>query len=360
MLVNSVTRDTPIPPDLQALIKMDIASRTNHSGLHSIFLAKYAPQAEASRQQMARPSPVEKAPPSIGVDLTAGTSAGIAQLIVGHPFDTVKVKLQNMSRPAPGEAPAYTSAIDCARKTVVNEGPAGLYRGITAPMAFVAVFNAVLFAANSTMRKLIGKGRHVDELSMAELGACGVGAGFAVSWVACPTELVKCRLQAQGKVLAVAGSDVYKGPVDCAQKVYATRGVQGLYKGLGATLAREMPANALYFGTYEGLKRMMVSEGQSTETLGAGSLVVAGGFAGIAFWGGVYPVDYIKTKLQTDNDMNPKYRGIMDCVRKTVRSEGIAGLYKGVGPCLARAFPANGITFLVFEWVKSFLTTAVE
>lgn len=291
---------------------------------------------------------VPLAPPSppIAVDLSAGTVAGIAQLTVGHPFDTIKVKLQNMPNPAPGTAPLYTSAIDAVRKTVATDGASGLYAGFTAPLAFVAFFNATLFAANSGMRSLVGKGRKVDELSYLDLGLCGMGAGFAVSWIACPTELVKCRLQSQGP----AGG--YAGPMDCARKVVAAKGVTGLYKGLGATMLREMPANALYFGSYEGTKRMF-AKGGSTEGLGSGQLMASGAVAGFSFWAAVYPVDVIKTRLQTDSDVRPKYKGMVDCTRQILQKEGWGAMYRGVGPCLARSMPANAVTFVVYEWAHT-------
>jgi solute carrier family 25 carnitine/acylcarnitine transporter 20/29 len=69
----------------------------------------------------------------------------------------------------------------------------------------------------------------------------------------------------------------------------------------------------------------------------------------------VYPVDVVKTRIQTDSDSQPKFRGMLDATRKIVRQEGIRGLYKGLLPCLARAFPANAVTFLTYEAVARFL-----
>lgn len=63
-----------------------------------------------------------------------------------------------------------------------------------------------------------------------------------------------------------------------------------------------------------------------------------------------YPIDFAKTLIQTDSETNPRYRGLLDCMRKTVKAEGVGGLYKGIGPCLARAVPANAVTFLVYQW----------
>jgi solute carrier family 25 carnitine/acylcarnitine transporter 20/29 len=88
-------------------------------------------------------------------DLTAGTFAGVAQLLVGHPFDTIKVKLQSQPAPLPGQPPKFTGAIDAVKQTLAAEGPKGLYKGMGAPLATVAVFNAVLFTARGQMEALL-------------------------------------------------------------------------------------------------------------------------------------------------------------------------------------------------------------
>ena len=133
----------------------------------------------------------------VAKDLTAGTMAGIAQLLVGHPFDTVKVKLQSQMAEMSNQPPNYTGAFDAIKKIMASEGPKGLYRGLSAPLAAVALFNAVLFTARGQMEALLlhNKKPHTT-LSVRQQMMAGV-AGVAVSFVACPTGLVKCRLQAQ-------------------------------------------------------------------------------------------------------------------------------------------------------------------
>lgn len=92
---------------------------------------------------------------AVAKDLTAGTFAGVAQLLVGHPFDTIKVKLQSQPVPLPGQPPKYSGAIDAVKQTLASEGPKGLYKGMGAPLATVAVFNAVLFTARGQMEALL-------------------------------------------------------------------------------------------------------------------------------------------------------------------------------------------------------------
>jgi hypothetical protein len=128
----------------------------------------------------------------VAKDLTAGTVGGAANLIVGHPFDTIKVKLQSQPTPAPGQLPKYSGAIDAVKQTIAAERPRGLYKGMGAPLATVAAFNALLFAARGQMEALLRTEPGVP-LTPKQQVVAGAGAGFAVSFLACPTELIKCR-----------------------------------------------------------------------------------------------------------------------------------------------------------------------
>lgn len=76
-------------------------------------------------------------------------------------------------------------------------------------------------------------------------------------------------------------------PIDVAQQVWKNKGAVGFFKGLVATLGREVPANAIYFSVYEYTKGALVPQGGTKEDLGSGSLLLAGGMAGLMFWGTV-------------------------------------------------------------------------
>lgn len=128
----------------------------------------------------------------VAKDLTAGTVGGTAQLVVGHPFDTIKVKLQSQPAPVPGQPPKYAGAMDAVRQTLTAEGPRGLYKGMGAPLATVALFNAVLFSVRGQMEALL-RSQPGAPLTVQQQIICGAGAGLAVSFLACPAELIKCR-----------------------------------------------------------------------------------------------------------------------------------------------------------------------
>ncbi|KAL5550953.1 hypothetical protein UlMin_001129 [Ulmus minor] len=290
-------------------------------------------------------------------DLTAGTVGGAAQLICGHPFDTIKVKLQSQPTPLPGQLPKYAGAIDAVKQTIAAEGFGGLYKGMGAPLATVAAFNAVLFTVRGQMETLL-RSEPGATLTVGQQVICGAGAGVAVSVLACPTELIKCRLQAQSALAGTAGAGVavkYGGPMDVAKQVLRSEGgVRGLFKGFVPTMAREIPGNAAMFGVYEALKQYFAG-GEDTSKLGRGSLIVAGGLAGGSFWGLVYPTDVVKSVIQVDDYKNPKFSGSIDAFRKILASEGIKGLYKGFTPAMARSVPANAACFLAYEVTRSSL-----
>ncbi|CAL9093088.1 unnamed protein product [Musa textilis] len=292
----------------------------------------------------------------VAKDLAAGTVGGAAQLIVGHPFDTIKVKLQSQPAPLAGQPPKYSGAMDAVRQTMAAEGPRGLYKGMGAPLATVAALNAVLFTVRGQMEALL-RSEPGAPLTVNQQVLCGAGAGVAVSFLASPTELIKCRLQAQSALAdstASSGAAKYGGPIDVAKHVVREAGFRGLYKGLVPTLARETPGNAAMFGVYEALKQYFAG-GQDTSGLGRGPLIVAGGLAGASFWLFVYPTDVVKSVIQVDSFKNPKYSGSLDAFRRILAAEGMKGLYRGFGPAMARSVPANAACFLAYEVTRSSL-----
>ncbi|CAL9091248.1 unnamed protein product [Musa textilis] len=289
-------------------------------------------------------------------NLTAGTVGGAAQLIVGHPFDTIKVKLQSQPAPLPGQPPKYSGAMDAVKQTMVAEGPKGLYKGMGVPLATVAAFNAVLFTVRGQMEGLL-RSEPGAPLTVNQQMVCGAGAGVAVSILACPTELIKCRLQAQSALAGSAASSAaakYGGPMDVAKHVVREAGVRGLFKGMVPTLAREVPGNAVLFGVYEALKQY-VAGGKDTSGLGRWPLMVAGGLGGASFWLSVYPTDVVKSVIQVDDYKNPKCSGSVNTLRKIAAAEGIKGQYRGFGPAMARSVPANAACFLAYEMTRSSL-----
>ncbi|CAB3232906.1 unnamed protein product [Arctia plantaginis] len=271
-----------------------------------------------------------------------GGIGGLLGVSLGYPMDTIKVRLQTMPVPKPGEETIYTGMIDCARKTIKMDGVKGLFRGILAPLAVAAPVNAVNFFGFGIAKKLIEKDSdHIH--SMSELFAAGTFAGLVTSVLVGPSEHIKCLLQLHDDN---SSNPKYSGAVDCCKKLYAEGGIKNVFKGTGATILRDIPAAGTFFMSYETLKEILVPENAS----GAYDMlatIFSGGCAGCLYWLVGMPADVLKTRYQTAPP--GKYKNVRDVFRKLMATEGPSGLYHGLAPVLVRAFPVNALTFVGFE-----------
>jgi len=281
----------------------------------------------------------------------AGGFGGMCLVAAGHPLDTIKVRLQTMPKPVPGQPALYKGTFDCAKKIVVREGPLGLYKGMAAPLSGVTPMFAVCFLGFGIGKRL--QQTHPDDpLTMFQLFKAGMISGVFTTAIMAPGERIKCLLQVQA---ANTGNAIkYNGPIDCAKKLYAEGGMRSIYKGTAATLLRDVPASGMYFMTYEWLQQVLTPEGKSRSDLSAGRTLFAGGMAGIFNWLVAIPPDVLKSRLQTAPEGTyPK--GIRDVFRVMMKEEGIRALYKGATPVMLRAFPANAACFFGYEMAMKFL-----
>ncbi|KAG0265629.1 hypothetical protein DFQ27_000504 [Actinomortierella ambigua] len=325
------------------------------------------------------------------VILTASYISGVAGLIIGSPLDVLKIR--------------------------------SLFKGISSPIVGLAGLNSILFASYSaTMRGLeayapppASSPNGLQPLS--HVFTAGFVAGVACFLVSTPTELVKCRAQimaakldqtlplnTQRALLSESGS------WNVAKDVVRRFGIRGLYQGGWVTILRDAPGYGVYFLGYEWLKRVLEVPNGETGGINTWKLLFAGGMAGTLSWASIYPLDVIKTRLQTQPHLmgnsshlaarisaatvtastgllansaatvtaSPSsssmgssqstrqrhagsggggsalpYRGIVDCAIRSYKSEGLGVFMKGATPALLRAFPVNAVTFFVYELVMA-------
>ncbi|KYR00278.1 mitochondrial substrate carrier family protein [Tieghemostelium lacteum] len=271
-------------------------------------------------------------------DSIAGTVSGAACLFTGHPFDTIRVRLQTSNTPV--------GIIDMFQKTVKYEGFKGLYKGVTSPLLGVMFETAILFTAYGQMKELL-RGKHEKQDRIINCGISGGFAGLVASLFLTPIELVKCRLQVQ-----TTGPQKYKGSWDCLVKTIQESGVKGIYKGYVPTMAREVVGNVAFFSCYESLKRYFTIRAAQKNpdkpaTLSLPSLIMAGGISGMAYWTVLYPVDVAKSQIQTSETSQSVFKILGD----TYKREGLKGWFRGYTPTIIRSFPTNAVMFSVYEIV---------
>lgn len=266
----------------------------------------------------------------------AGWAGGTGLLLVGHPFDTVKVLMQSAE---PGK---YKGTADCVKRLYQADGLTGFYRGVTAPLAGVGTVFASYFLAYAACERAIrstNNYRPEQELSMAEIMVCGGATGVVGSLILAPAELLKTHQQLalqRGEDPAFAAT---------VRRVYARGGMRAITAGFGATLARDVPGSMAWFGAYEAVKKSVAKDPKNPSV---GEALLAGGCGGVGMWSFALPLDAIKTRVQS-SATRISFAGAF---RDIVASKGIAGLYAGFVPALARAFPANAACFAAKEMTK--------
>ncbi|KAL8730830.1 MAG: hypothetical protein Q9181_004521 [Wetmoreana brouardii] len=286
----------------------------------------------------------------------AGGVGGVCAVLVGHPFDLVKVRLQT------AEKGVYTGAVDVVRKAVAREGlMRGLYAGVSAPLVGVTPMFAVSFWGFDVGKSLVRTfsspstpnttttSARTQPFTIAQISLAGFFSAIPMTLITAPFERVKVLLQIQGqKTLAPGQKPKYSSGLDVVRQLYAEGGIRSVFRGSAMTLARDGPGSAAYFATYEYIKRALTpkdADGNLSGELSLTAVMTAGGAAGVAMWIPVFPIDTVKSRLQSAEG-RPTIGGT---VRGLWRSGGFRAFFPGMGPAMARAVPANAATFLGVE-----------
>lgn len=186
------------------------------------------------------------------------------------------------------------------------------------------------------------------QYSVAQVSAAGFFSAIPMTLITAPFERVKIILQIQGqKQLAPGEKPKYSGGVDVVRQLMKEGGIRSVYRGSAMTLARDGPGSAAYFATYETIKRNLTPKDENGKPgkLSLSAVAMAGGVAGVAMWIPVFPVDTIKSRLQSGEGN----LGISATIRQLYGKGGIKAFFPGIGPAMARAVPANAATFLGVE-----------
>ncbi|KAI9891634.1 MAG: hypothetical protein M1814_002568 [Vezdaea aestivalis] len=271
-------------------------------------------------------------------DLFSGAAGGVAQVLLGQPFDIVKVRLQTTSQ--------YPNAFAAAKSIYQHEGPLAFFKGTLTPLLGIGACVSVQFGGFNWARRSfesanLSNGRPLD-LSLKQIYGAGAFAGLANTFLSCPIEHIRIRLQTQPHT---TGQRLYLGPVDCVRKLIQQK---SLYRGLTVTTFREAQAYGMWFLAFESAMRSAAPGRGGRENIPTWEIAAYGGLAGEALWISSYPFDVVKSRMQTDGlGKAKKFVSTRDCFVQTWKEAGFGGFWKGIGPTLLRAMPVSAGTFAV-------------
>uniref|UniRef100_A0A7N0VIY4 Uncharacterized protein n=1 Tax=Kalanchoe fedtschenkoi TaxID=63787 RepID=A0A7N0VIY4_KALFE len=185
----------------------------------------------------------------IPASLVAGACAGVSSTLTTYPLELVKTRLTI-------QRDVYNGVFDAFVKILQEGGPAELYRGLTPSVIGVIPYAATNYFAYDTLRRAYKKIFKTDRIGNIETLLIGSAAGTISSSATFPLEVARKHMQ----VGAVSGRAVYRNVLHALASILEQEGVKGLYKGLGPSCVKLVPAAGISFMCYEACKRILVEK----------------------------------------------------------------------------------------------------
>jgi len=213
-------------------------------------------------------------------------------------------------------------------------------------------------AANQADKSVFGMPGFVVDFLMG-----GVSAAVSKT-AAAPIERIKLLIQNQDEMLKAGRlSHKYNGIADCFRRTTADEGIVSLWRGNTANVIRYFPTQALNFAFRDTYKSMFAykkeRDGYAKWMMGN---LASGGAAGATSLAFVYSLDYARTRLANDAKSSKgsgerQFNGLVDVYKKTLASDGIAGLYRGFMPSVAGIIVYRGLYFGMYDSIKPVVLT---
>ncbi|XP_058077815.1 mitochondrial thiamine diphosphate carrier 2-like isoform X3 [Magnolia sinica] len=269
------------------------------------------------------------------IDATAGAISGGISRTVTSPLDVIKIRFQVQLEPTSSMAllrrelygtSKYTGMLQATRDIFREEGLPGFWRGNVPALLMVMPYTAIQFTVLHKLKTLAaGSSKSADHIHLSPYLSyiSGALAGCAATVGSYPFDLLRTILASQGE------------PKE-----------------------------------WNRLRSSQLSSIQADYSLSSFQLFLCGLAAGTCAKAACHPLDVVKKRFQIEGlQRHPKYgarverrayKNMSDALRRILRTEGLAGLYKGILPSIVKAAPAGAVTFVAYEstsdWLESILT----
>jgi len=189
----------------------------------------------------------------------------------------------------------------------------------------------------------------------------GVAAGVSKT-AAAPIERVKLLVQNQDEMIKQGRlAEPYKGVVDCVQKTLRSEGIIPFWRGNLANVLRYFPTQALNFAFKDTIKALFKVDKNAPQYVKFGTNILSGGLAGSLSLTVVYSLDFARTRLANDakgKGGERQFNGLIDVYAKTLKTDGIQGLYRGFTISCVGIFIYRGMYFGLYDSLKPILLGA--
>lgn len=294
-----------------------------------------------------------------------GAAQGLTTVLLGHPFDTAKTRMQALG------PTASRSLLQTMRNITRGEGITGLYRAASMPLIMSTTKRSLQFAIWNAFQEerqnsqkmfsstFLLQQNNIFSWAKECVGASsflsGAVAGGVGTIIGCPMHVIKIKTQFSTRT-------VTKNVWACAVDIYNTDRFRGYYCGFRQHLLRDVFFSGCYLGLYDKIKRWLCKQYMEPVEASHGPGVTAasrknktgysatqlaffaGSFSSAATWTIMYPLDTIKTIIQA---RNVSFAQVVDIF---IKEPSI--MYRGLGASLVRAGPICGVAMVVYEYTK--------
>lgn len=283
----------------------------------------------------------------MSADFWAGYLSGAVGIVVGNPLDIIKLRQQTRS----------TAPIQLGPQSSTT-----VLKGTAAPIIGYGALNALLFVSYHRSETTFNQVLSTHHSLWATWFGGAVG-GLATWVVSTPTELIKCRAQF---------SSPARSSWSIAHQIWRSDGMRGLYFGGMVTALRDSIGYGFYFWSYELASRLWLADSPEKHNISflqeTPKILLCGGLAGIVTWASVFPLDVIKTRVQTqplglqtestaliqpDVLQGSRRSGAWLVAKRAYREDGFRVFFRGLTVCSIRAFVVNAAQWAVYEWIMN-------
>jgi len=279
-----------------------------------------------------------------------GTSSMMAEAVT-FPVDITKTRLQLQGQADfVGTKMGFGGMMMNIAKT---EGMGGLYAGFTPAVARHVQYTRFRAIGYESSRAFFCGSAPKDQAPLPAKMAAGMSAGAIGQAIAVPCDLIKVRMQSDGRLVATGKleSPRYVGVFDAFNKIRAAEGMGGFYAGCWPAIQRAALVNLGELTTYDTAKKSIVVYTGDNLLCHLCSAICSGFVASLCST----PADVAKSRIMSQTagpDGKMPYAGTLDCWRKVVASEGFLALYKGFMPGWLRLGPWQLVFWCSYEQLR--------